>query len=389
MKYDFRAVEAKAAAMQEEVTNLTSKPAGERTPEDELRIVELMGRINECELQARDMRDAELEELRGLVATGVPVGGSKETESERAIEAFAAYLRTGQEITDASLSYTDANGGYIVPEPAHADLIEKIRKSDAILGRATYFPLSGDPSIVLPYKASHGVVATATETGARTEQNAPTFTGPTITCADYYSDQRATQLWVDSVNGSETMLMQWMYEDIWEQAGADACVGAGPTSNALEGLFTGTTKYQTRLSGVAGALSNANFLATYFALPVKYRANAVWIMSGSTLAVVAAMGHPAASTTIPLATQDQNTGAYKILGKEVAESDSAPAIGAANFPVAFADVQRAYAYAVHRTPSVLRDPFTATPKVRYYSLARIGGAPWDYQAAILLKSNNT
>ena len=47
----------------------------------------------------------------------------------------------------------------------------------------------------------------------------------------------------------------------------------------------------------------------------------------------------------------------------------------------FADIKRAYAVGVHRNISILRDPYTATPKIRFYGLARLGGVAWDYQAA--------
>ena len=66
--------------------------------------------------------------------------GAGQAADEAAMADFRHYLKTG-EIRDASLSTTDANGGYIVPEPAHAELIEKVRKADPIFGNATLFRL--------------------------------------------------------------------------------------------------------------------------------------------------------------------------------------------------------------------------------------------------------
>ena len=345
----------------------------------------LMGEIHALEETAGEMRDAELAELREIVSGGQSLGGAGQTADEAAMAAFRQYLKTG-EIMDASLSTTDANGGYIVPEPAHAELIEKVRKADPVFGNATLFRLTGDTVIQLPYKSAHGAVANAAETGARSEQNAPTFTSPTLTCYDYYTDQRATQQVLDSVAGFENMLLGWIAEDIQEQAGADAVAGNGSTK--IKGLFAETSgKYALKLSGSAGALVNTNFLTVYFSLPVKYRRGGDWLMNGATLATVAAMAYPNMSN-IPLATQD-SAGNWSILGKRVLESDSAPAIGAAAYPVAFADVKAAYAVGIHRNTSILRDPYTATPYVRYYGLARMGGCAWDYQAAILLKSNDS
>ncbi len=386
MALDYRALEERAKVLQARVLELSSKD--EISAAEDAELQGKMGEIRALEETAGQMRDAELEELRGIVARSKEAGAAGAQEDPR-VAAFMDYLKTGAtppDLQNASLSVTDANGGYLVPEPKHAQLIEKIRKNDPIFGNATHFDMTGgDTSLLLPYKSAHGVVTTATETGARTEQNAPTFTSPTLVCYDYYTDQRATQQFLDSVTGSEDMLLNWIYEDVQEQAGVDATAGDGTTK--IKGLFAETANYTTKLSGSAGALVNTNFLTVLFALPLKYRRNAKWIMTGATLGVVAAMAHPA-SANVLLCTQSQD-GTWMILGKPVVESDSAPAIGAANYPVAFADIGSAYAVGTHRQTSILRDPYTATPKIRFYGLARMGGCAWDYQAAILLKSNNT
>ena len=384
--YDYRKLEEEAAKLQGQVLAIhESKDEDGNIPADKRdELMRLMGRIEALEETAGQMKDAEIAELRSIVERGTQVTSATETPEVLAMMQFRRWLLTGDPM-DASLSTVDANGGYIVPEPAHAELIEKVRKNDPIFGRATLFRLTGDRQIYLPYKASHGVVTTATETGTRSEQDAPTFENAVLTCHDYYTDQRATQQVLDSVDGLEDMLLGWIYEDIQEQAGADAVNGDG--SDKIKGLFTETSKYTTKTSGAAGALTNTAFLAVYFALPVKYRRNAVWLMSPSTLAVAATFAMPNLDNT-PLC-QQTPAGEWTILGKPVVECDSAPSIGAANYPVALADVSAAYAVGIHRATSVLRDPYTAAPKVRFYGLARLGGCAWSGEAAVLLKSNNT
>ena len=64
--------------------------------------------------------------------------------------------------------------------------------------------------MILPNKATHGVATTATETGARSEQAEPTFAVPTLTAVDYYTDQRASQQFIDSVSDAESMLLAWI-----------------------------------------------------------------------------------------------------------------------------------------------------------------------------------
>lgn len=383
MAFDYRALQERAKTLQAKVEELSAKDEPSDADRDET--MSLMGEIRALENTAGELRDTELEELRGIVEAGTTVGGEDPGAEERS--QFYGYLLKGDgAIQNASLSTTDANGGYIVPEPVHAEMIEKVRTEDPIFGRATMFPMSGDTTLMLPYKSAHGAVANATEAGARSEQDAPTFTSPTLTCYDYYTDQRASQTFLDSVGGAETMLLNWIYEDVQEQAGADAVTGDGSTK--IKGLFAETDKYSTMLSGSAGALANTNFLTAYFTLPIKYRKNAVWLMSSATLAVVAAMAYPNVADRA-LANQRESDGTWTVLGKPVVECDTAPAIGSTAYPVAIADIKAAYAVGVHRDTSVLRDPYTAPPKIRFYGLARLGGCAWDYQAAELIKSNNS
>lgn len=377
-RYDYRALDDRAAKIQAQIEELTSKPDGADGDRD--KIMALHGELNAVEQVAGEMKDAELAELRSIVDRGTNVGT---TGVDQDSADFMAFIKSG-EIRNASMSTTDANGGYVVPEPKHAELIELVRKQNPVFGNATVFDMSGgDVVMQLPYKATHGVVTNQTEAGDRSEQNAPTFESPSLTCYDYYTDQRATQQVLDSVNGMEDKLMTWIYEDIMEQAEADAVDGSG---SKIQGLFGYTSTYATKLSGASGALANTAFHTAYFALNSKYRQNAVWLMNSATLAVAAAYQYP--NTTMPLATQNA-AGEWTILGKRVLETDNAPTIGSSAYPVAFADISSAYAVGIHRNISVLRDPYTATPKVRFYGLARLGGCAWDKQAAVLLKSNNS
>jgi HK97 family phage major capsid protein len=381
--FDYRELQGRADLLQKQVEELTAKE--EPTAADRDKIMGLMGEIRALEDTAGDLRDAEVKELREIVARS----GSAVVLDPQAQEVadFKNYLKTG-EIKNASMTTTDANGGFLVPEPKHAELMEFVRKNNPIFGLATKFDLvGGDATIYLPMKVTHGVVAAAAETGARSEQNAPTFEGPTLTCYEYYTDQRATQKTLDSIAGIEDQLVEWIYGDIFEQAEYDAAVGNGSTK--IKGLFahvTGSTPdYPIDLSATADALNNTCWLTTYFKLPIKYRRNAVWMMAPATLGVAAAYADPA-SASIKLATlvNDQ----WMIYGKRVVECDSAPAIGNGLFPVAFGDIAQAYAVAVHRTPTVLRDPYTAKPYVSFYGLGRLGGVAWNHEALRLIKSDN-
>ena len=217
-----------------------------------------------ADLAAARAAEAEQGEMRSVVAGGQLLGGGQRVGSaaprDASSQAFLGYLKTG-DVRDTALSTTDANGGYIVSEPLHAQLIEKVRKVDPIFDRAHHFDLSGgnDTTMILPKKSANGAVSTATETGPRSEQTEPTFAGPTLSCFDYYTDQRATQQFLDSVPDAETMLLTWIYEDIFEQFGVDLACGTGSTSAI--GLFSavGVSTYATMLSGSGGRAFELEF----------------------------------------------------------------------------------------------------------------------------------
>jgi HK97 family phage major capsid protein len=252
--YDYRELQGKADYRQKQVEEITAK--ADLTDSDRDRVQSLMGEIRALEETAGELRDAEIKELREIVARANTIPGATDPHAQE-IADFKAYMKSG-EIKNASMSTTDANGGFLVPEPKHADLLEVVRKNNPIFGLATVFNLTGDTTMSLPIKSAHGAATTAAEAGARAEQNAPGFVGPSLTCYDYFSDQRATQTELDCVTGLEDMLLGWIYDDIVEQAEYDATVGDGQTKG--KGLFAhvgGTsTDFGLDQSGSADALNN-------------------------------------------------------------------------------------------------------------------------------------
>ena len=334
--------------------------------------------LHEVEAMISSAKDDELEELRSKLDNHEDK--AKDTKGE---VAFRSFMRGGLDKVEdraALVIGTDANGGYLAPENLHAEMVDKVRAINPIMANATTFNLVGSPAIELPFKATHGVVANATETGERTEQTEPTIGNETLTCYDYYTDQRASQEYLDTVANAETQLLDWIYGDIYEKAEGDCANGDGTTK--CSGLFGGS--YGVQNVGTAGAVSATDLLNQYFALNAKFRTTGVWLMNSNTMAQVAAMHHPASNDTL-LMTMGAD-GKWYMFGRPVEQTDNAPTIGTATKPVAFGDIKRAYAVGIHKQVSVLRDPYTATPKVRFYANERIGGRPWDLQACVLLST---
>jgi HK97 family phage major capsid protein len=335
--------------------------------------------LHEVETMIATAKDDELTELRSRLETG-----EEDKADKSGTIAFRSYLRSGEEKVEnrsALVVATDANGGFLAPENMHAEMVDKVRAINPILSMATTFNLTGgSASIELPFKATHGGVANAAETGTRAEQAEPTVGNNTLTCYDYYTDQRASQQYLDTVADAESMLLQWIYEDVYEQAEKDAADGNG--TNKCSGLFGGG--YGVQNVATAGKVAATDLLNQYFSLNAKYRTAGSWLANSTTMAQLVAMQHPA-STNTPLLTQGPD-GTWSLFGRPVEQTDNAPVIGTGTKPVAFGDIAKAYAVGLHKQMSVLRDPYTATPLVRFYGFERIGGRPWDMQACVLLST---
>lgn len=379
---DYRTLARIAASLKTEADSLrTAQRNGTAGHTEIRRLADVDSAYRQAQAIADAAQAAELDETREIARTGKTIRtGSEDAETR----SFLDYLRTGAENRAALVAGTGANGGFVVPEPLHAPLAEAARRVNPILRLATVLPLEGgNVSMKLPMKATHGGVANATETGARSEQTEPTFTSSDLTAHDYYTDQRVSQTWLDSVPDSETMMLRWVGDDLHEQAAVDMVNGDG--SGKCSGIFAATTTYANVKSGQAAAIANTMFTSILTALNPKYRGNGAWLMNSTTLSVCMNMSAPNLNNT-PLVTFALD-GTPQILGKPVVEVQSAPDIAAGTFPIAFGDVAQGYAVGIHSPGGVniLRDPFTANPLVKFLGVLRIGGRPWNPEAIVLGK----
>jgi HK97 family phage major capsid protein len=74
-----------------------------------------------------------------------------------------------------------------------------------------------------------------------------------------------------------------------------------------------------------------------------------------------------------------------LLGYPVATDDFMPDVGSNAYPIAFADFNKAYYVIDRKGMSILRDPFTAVPYVKFVARRRVGGGIANFEAIKLLK----
>ena len=77
-----------------------------------------------------------------------------------------------------------------------------------------------------------------------------------------------------------------------------------------------------------------------------------------------------------------------LLEKPVILMDDMPAIASNALSVVYADFARTYTIADRVGISVLRDPYTAKGKIKYYTTKRTGGAVTNFDSIKLLKMSS-
>ena len=385
---EYREIEKKVTDIRDEMQRVLALSDDELPAADRRdRVMKMTGQVEELEAKARELRDHEIEELRKAVEGGSAVGGDASAGTEQ-MDAYCAWLTRGEVRAAALTTSPDSQGGYLMPFPLRAALVDKVRDVNPIFAAATVFNLSdpGTFKVELPRKTAVTNGGWVGETDARPATNAPTFGSQTLECFGWYANPEVTQKSLDAIEGAEQLVLDDIADTWAEVTGEAYAIGDGDEKPS--GVFAATSFYTAKISSTSNSLDAAQFLTTYFALPAKYLPTAAWWMKPATLATIAALAWPNLSDT-PLVKFNENTGEATILGKKVMLTDDAPAIGDGLYPALFGDMRRGYAVGTHSQVTTLRDPYTNKPYVGFYTTGYSGGCPWDPQAILLMKSDNS
>jgi len=150
-------------------------------------------------------------------------------------------------------------------------------------------------------------------------------------------------------------------------------------SGAAGGDFEGIPA----ISGIAGAADIKPLLKLIQSLKVEYRSNAVFAMNSLTHAYLMSLtdgnGRPLANYALT-----ENGLMFNLLGYPVAIMEDMPDLAGNSFSVAFGDFS-AYQIVDRLGLSLLRDPFTDKPWIKYYFRRRVGGDLVNFDKIKLMK----
>jgi HK97 family phage major capsid protein len=345
-------------------------------------------------------------ELEAKAFTGLPVRRSGPLDVDGYLaykQAFNGYLRSRGNLDLMSEMHRktmqagiDIDGGYLLPPPAQAAILQKVREMSAMR------EICG--SIAISTNAIEGVVdrgdaaaAWVGEVAARPATDTPQLSRDRIETHEIYSfPQMSQQLVEDASVDVEGWMIDRVSTAFAEAEDTAFLAGAGVASpRGLTTYTTAATADATRawgqlqhvVTGASGAFHTTKadpLLDAVAALKTGYLAGARWLMARATLAAVRKLKE-ATSDRYLWEPSLQAGVPSTLLGYPVTLDENMPAIAASSLSIAFGDFQRGYLIVDRVGVSVLRDAYTNKPYIGLYVRKRVGGAVRDYDALKLIK----
>lgn len=294
---------------------------------------------------------------------------------------------------------TATQGGFLVGFEMEAGIERVVSRYSAMRQLARVIPI-GSASYKKLVKTSGTSGGTrGGETSVPAAGSSPGWSELEFKPGTYLSDQRITmESLEDSVQDVESDLMEEIGIEFAEMEGQDFINGDGV--NGPRGFQSYTmianASYAWGKVGFTVSGAAADFAATspsdklidlQHSLKRQYRGNAAWAMNDATLAAIRkfkdGQGNYLWGMTAPSNLMAGAVGT--LLGHAVVTDDFMPDLGANAFPVAFGDFKRAYYVIDRKGMSILRDPYTAVPYVKFVARRRVGGGIANFEALKMLK----
>ena len=294
---------------------------------------------------------------------------------------------------------TATQGGYLLTFEMEAGIDRVVQRYSAMRQLARVIPIGAASYKKLVKTSGTSGSTRGNETTAPTEGTSPGWVELEFKTGTYLSDQRITQEALeDTVQDVEADLMTEIGIEFAEKEGGDFITGDGV--NGPRGFLTydivanasyAWSKLGYVASGGASSFASSNpsdyLIDLVHALKRQYRPGAAWTMNDATLGAIRkfkdGQGNYLWGMTAPSNLMAGAVGT--LLGYPVVTDDFMPDVGSNTYPIAFGDFSRAYYVVDRKGMTVLRDPFTAVPYVKFIARRRVGGGIANFEAMKLFK----
>jgi HK97 family phage major capsid protein len=307
-------------------------------------------------------------------------------------KAFENFLRKGDESSLGDLQKkamsvgSDPDGGYLVTPAMSSTINQKVFETSPIRAVASVISISTDSLDMMDdvNEASSGWVS---ETGSRPETNTPQIGKRNITTHEVYAEPRATQKLLDDASVNVEAWLGAKIADKFSRDENTAFVSGNGTSRP-RGFLTysaGTTwgTIEQIASGSSAVVTADSLINLQGALKELYQGGAVFMMKRSVLTAVRLLktgdGQYLWQPGLQAGVADS------LLGKPVYMADDMQAAASNSLSIAYGNFKVGYQIVDRKGITILRDPYTAKPFVKFYATKRVGGDVINFEAIKLLK----
>lgn len=308
-------------------------------------------------------------------------------------KAFRNYLRKGMDAGLEALSTkalsvgSDPDGGYLVTPAMSSKIVQAIFETSPLRQLASVETISTD-SLDLIDDHDQAAAGWTAETAAITETSSPTLAKRNIPTHELYAQPKATQKLVDDAAIDIEAWLSGKIADIFSRKENTAFIsgnGVGQPRGILTyAAGTSWNQIQQVNSGSSGAVTADGLINLFYSLKDAYSKRASFLMNRTVVQAVRLLKE--ATTNQYLWQPGLAAGAPDtLLGVPVYMATDMPVAAANSLSVAVGDFQSAYQIVDRKGITILRDPFTEKPFVKFYATKRVGGDVINSEAIKLMK----
>jgi HK97 family phage major capsid protein len=352
---------------------------------------EQVDRINTSVGELQAAIDAANTKIAAMSLSGTGPDAVKDAEYT---EAFQAHFSKGQ--VQANLNKgADPEGGFLAPVEWDRTITDKLVEVSAMRSIASVQNIStaGFTKLFNLRGTGSGWVG---EEEARPETSTPTFGSMVITPGEIYANPGATQgMLDDAAVDLESWLANEVQTEFAKQEGLAFVAGNGVNKpNGFLSYATGAANAGANPLGAIGvdpaaattAVTEDELLDLIYGTPASYTNGARFVMNRTTLGKIRKLRDAdGRQLWQPSSVAGQPS---QLLAYPVTEMPDMPDMAANTTPIAFGNFARGYLIVDRTGVRVLRDPFTAKPKVLFYTTKRVGGAVVDPKAIRILQMDD-
>lgn len=308
--------------------------------------------------------------------------------------ALNAFLRRGEVRMELSVG-SNPDGGYWVTPDTSGRVAGLIYESSPMRSVANVQTISTDALEGMKDTDEGTSGGWVSEKGARAETATAQIGMWRIPVNEQYAEPHATQKLLDDAAVNVEGWLSAKTAGILSRTENTAFV-SGDGTEKPRGFLTYPAGTPTHASYAVIEQTNsgaaADFAATdpgdplidmMYKLKAAYRSSASWLMARLTLSGVRQL-KDGNGNYLWQPNFEQERGGL-LLGHPIVEAEDMPAIGANALGIAFGDWNTAYQIVDRQGISVLRDPFTAKPFVKFYTTKRTGGDVINFEAIQIFK----